>query len=111
MRQNQTEGRPVVFSEVNAHKGKNKAWEEKDTTTAGTIGGVRFVILCFVLFVKFGYRRPCSKGEHHIILHAMEKKDGYSVIEYIKDDFRYVLVHVGCHWVYKSKKGSSTDYH
>ena len=52
---------------------------------------MRFVILCFVLFVKFGYRRPCSKGEHHIILHAMEKKDGYPVIEYIKDDFRYVL--------------------
>ena len=96
MRHNQTEGRPVEFLEVNAYDGKNKAWEEKDTTTGGTIGGVRFVILCFVLFVKFSYRRPCRKGEHYIILHAMEKKDGYPVIECTKDDFRYVLVHVCC---------------
>ena len=72
---------------------------------------MRFVILCFVLFVKFGYRKSCGKGEHHIILHAMEKKDGYPVIECTKDDFRYVLVHVSCDWVYKSKKGSSADYH
>ena len=56
MRPNQTEGRPVEFideTKVNARDGKNKAWEEKDTTTAGTIGGVKFVIiLCFVLFVQ-----------------------------------------------------------
>ena len=33
---------------ANAHDGKNKAWGEKDTTTGGTIGRVRFVVtMCF----------------------------------------------------------------
>ena len=55
MRRNRTEGRPVVYLDetwVNAHDGKKKAWGEKDTTTGGTIGGVRFdIIMCFALFV------------------------------------------------------------
>ena len=37
---------------VNAHDGKNKAWGEKDTTTGGTIGGVKFVILCFLFVIE-----------------------------------------------------------
>ena len=52
MRRNRTEGRPVVYLDetwVNAYDGKNKAWGEKDTTTGGTVGGVKFVILCFFI--------------------------------------------------------------
>ena len=75
MRHNWTEGRPVVYLDetwVNAHDGKNKAYE-KDTTTGGTIGGVKFdIIMCFVLSLKLCYRKPSGKGEHLtcIILHA-----------------------------------------
>ena len=43
MRQNRTEGRPVVYLDetwCNAHDGKDKAWVEKDTTCrGGTLGG------------------------------------------------------------------------
>ena len=37
---------------VNAHDGKNKAWGEKDTTTGGRIGGVKFVVLCFLFVIQ-----------------------------------------------------------
>ena len=40
-----------------------------------------------------------------------EKMDGFLVRESLSYEFRYVLVPVGYDWVFKSKKGSSTDYH
>ena len=63
---------------VNAHNGKNKAWGEKDTTTEGTIRGVRFdIIMClFYLSLKLCYGKPPGKGERLIILHA-GGKDGW----------------------------------
>ena len=38
----------------------------------------------------------------------VEKMDGFPVREHI---IGYTLVHVGCDWVFKSNKGSSTDNH
>ena len=52
MRHNRRERKPVVYLHetwANAHDGKNKAWEEKDTTTGGTFSGVRFVN-CHIVF-------------------------------------------------------------
>ena len=46
MRHKRTEGRLVVYLDetwANAHDGKSKDWVEKDKTTGGTKGGVRFV--------------------------------------------------------------------
>ena len=37
---------------VNVYDGKNIAWGEKDTITGGKIGGVKFVVLCFLFVIQ-----------------------------------------------------------
>jgi len=57
MKQNWTEGKPVVYLDetwVNAHDRKNKAWVQKDTTCKqGTLGGVKFVEILYFLLIFF----------------------------------------------------------
>ena len=69
---------------INAHDGKNKAWEEKDTTIGGRIGEVKFVVLCFFIFHS-DYVTEYHLAKENALLYYMvvEKMDGFPVREHI----------------------------
>ena len=104
MRCNWTEGWPVVYLDetwVNAHDGKNKAWGERHNYWRKNRWSE---VCCTVFFI-------CHSSyvtEHHL---AKENTLLYYMLMEKMDGFLLLLVQECCDWVFKSKKGSSTDYH